>query len=129
MSTWYLDTSAALKLVLEEKESVALIATIDAERPALVASWLLETEMRRACHRSEALSQRHVTELLDRVELFEVTPAIFVQAGLLPGADLRSLDALHLAAALGIGVDQVVTYDRRMASAARDIGLAVSSPA
>jgi hypothetical protein len=40
-----------LKLVLEERESEALAQAIDAERPDLVAGWLLETEMRRAAQR------------------------------------------------------------------------------
>ena len=48
MSTWYLDTPAALKLILEEAESAALIEAINAERPTLAASYLLETELRRS---------------------------------------------------------------------------------
>ena len=44
MSIWYLDTSAALKLVVEEPESDALAQAIDREQPDLVACWLLETE-------------------------------------------------------------------------------------
>ena len=42
---------------------------------------------------------------------------------------LRSLDALHLAAAIRLGVDAVVTYDTRMTQAARDLGLVVLAPA
>lgn len=46
-------------------------------------------------------------------------------------ADLRSLDAIHLATArqLGATLQRVVTYDVRMADAARAIGWSVSSPA
>lgn len=128
MSTWYLDTSAALKLVLAEQESAALIEAINAESPTLVACYLLETEMRRAAHRSPDLQQRQVTELLDRIDLYEVTPTVFLQAGLLPGEQLRSLDAVHLASAIGIAVDALVTYDLRMAEAARAAGLVVIAP-
>lgn len=128
MSLWYLDTSAALKLVLAEAESEALIETINRERPTLVACYLLETEMRRAAHRIPALTQRQVTEVMDRVDLYDVTPDTFLQAGLLPGENLRSLDALHLAAAIKIGIDRLVTYDTRMADAARDVGIVVSAP-
>ncbi|WP_345784275.1 PIN domain-containing protein [Rathayibacter soli] len=46
-----------------------------------------------------------------------------------PGANLRSLDALHLAAAIRIGVEHVVTYDARMADSARALGLSVFAPA
>lgn len=43
---------------------------------------------------------------------------------------LRSLDAIHLAAALSLGADLgvVVTYDVRMADAARALGLDVAAP-
>ena len=125
MSRWYLDTSAALKLVLEEAESDALAGLLDAQDPDLVAALLLETEMRRAAHRVPGLTQQAVSELLDGVSLYELPPSLFQEAGLLPGAGLRSLDALHLAAAIRIGVDGVLTYDQRLADAARDLGIAV----
>ncbi|SDC02059.1 hypothetical protein GA0111570_11456 [Raineyella antarctica] len=128
MSIWYVDTSAALKLVLAERESEALIEAITTDHPTLVACYLLETEMRRAAHRSPELRQRQVTELLDRIDLYEVTPTVFLQAGLLPGEHLRSLDAVHLASAIGIAADCLVTYDLRMAEAARAAGLVVIAP-
>lgn len=128
MTTWYLDTSAALKLILREAESEALIDAISAARPTLAASFLLETELRRVTHRVPELSQALVTSLLDRVDLYEASPAVFRQAGLLPGAHLRSLDALHLATAIAIGVDDVLTYDQRFAEAVRQVGLTVLAP-
>lgn len=129
MSVWYLDTSAALKLLVEEAESDVLARAIDAQEPDLVACWLLETEMRRAGHRVAALTQQIVSEFLEGVALYEVPASLFREAGLLPGTDLRSLDALHLAAAIRIGVDHVVTYDSRMGDAARSLGLDVLAPA
>lgn len=48
MTQWYLDTSAALKLMIDEEESGALADHLDAETPDLVACLLLETELRRA---------------------------------------------------------------------------------
>lgn len=128
MSLWYLDTSAALKLVIEEAHSEALAQSIDRAQPDLVACWLLETEMRRAAQRDVGLSQQVVTEFLEGVGLYEVPASLFREAGLLPGANLRSLDALHLAAAIRIGVDQVATYDLRMQEAARSLGLQVFAP-
>ncbi len=43
---------------------------------------------------------------------------------------LRTLDAIHLASALDMGADleAFVTYDARLAAAARDAGLTVVSP-
>ncbi|WP_336853526.1 type II toxin-antitoxin system VapC family toxin [Sinomonas albida] len=128
MSRWYLDTSAALKLLVEEAESAALAAAIDTEEPDLVACFLLETELRRTVHRDTGISQSDVSSFLDGVGLYELPVSLFQEAGLLGGRNLRSLDALHLAAAIRIGVEQVVTYDLRMADAARDLGLSVASP-
>lgn len=128
MSVWYLDTSAALKLIVEESESDALAQGIDREQPDLVACWLLETELRRAAQREEHLSQHLVSEFLEGVGLYEVPASLFREAGVLPGAHLRSLDALHLAAAIRIGVDRVLTYDSRMQDSARSLGLNVIAP-
>lgn len=128
MTTWYLDTSAALKLILREAESEALIAAIATARPTLAASFLLETELRRAVHRVPELAQPLVTSLLDRVDLYEMSSGILRQAGLLPGEHLRSLDALHLATAIAIGADDVLTYDQRFAEAAGQAGMTVIAP-
>lgn len=129
MSIWYLDTSAALKLLIEEPESPALAQTVDREQPDLVAGWLLETELRRAAQRLPALGMDVVSEFLAGVSLYEMPGSLFREAGILPGETLRSLDALHLAAAVRIGVDLVLTYDVRMADSARLLGLPVLSPA
>ena len=129
MSQWYLDTSAALKLLVEEDESDPLARAIDEARPDLVGCWLLETELRRAAHRDLGLTQEHVSGFLDGIDLYEVPASLFREAGLLPGSRLRSLDALHLAAAVRIGVDELVTYDVRMTESARALGLKVTAPA
>lgn len=129
MSRWYLDTSAALKLVLEEPESAALAEVLDATAPELVGTWLLETEMRRAAHRVGPLTQEMVSEVLQAVGIYEVPASVFREAGLLAGPELRSLDALHLASAVRIGVEHVVTYDERMTRSATELGLSVLAPA
>lgn len=129
MTRWYLDTSAALKLVVEEAESSALARVIDDADADLVACWLLETEMRRAAQREPVLTQSVVSDFLDGIDLYEVPASLFREAGLLPGARLRPLDAVHLAAAVRIGVDQLLTYDARMADSAWALGIPVTSPA
>ncbi|GAB96122.1 hypothetical protein BJY21_003079 [Kineosphaera limosa] len=129
MSRWYLDTSAALKLLVEEAESTALAQAIDDESPRLAASWLLETELRRASNRDPELTQHKVSEFLDGISLYEVPASLFREAGLLPGPNLRSLDALHLATAVRLGVDALVAYDLRLQSAARAVGVHVIAPA
>ncbi|GAA4386003.1 type II toxin-antitoxin system VapC family toxin [Tsukamurella soli] len=128
MSRWYLDTSAAAKLLRTEVESAALARELDTMGPELVACYLLETEMRRIVGREAGVTHAAVTAVIDGVDLYEVPPSLFREAGLLPGATLRSLDAIHLAAAVRLGVDAVLTYDTRMGDAARDLGLAVIAP-
>jgi predicted nucleic acid-binding protein len=128
VSRWYLDSSAALKLVLEKPESDALAHVLDDAAPELVGTWLLETEMRRAAQRLEPLTQTMVSEVLEAVAIYELPASLFREAGLLPGPGLRSLDALHLAAAVRIGVEHVVTYDERMTESAGRLGLGVLAP-
>ena len=69
-------------------------------------------------------------EVLDAVTLVHVTPAVFEDAGRLDPSGLRSLDAIHLAAALDLGDDLEgwITYDDRLAGAAVSNGGAVVAP-
>lgn len=127
MSVWYVDTSAALKLLVEEAESSALVDAVADQAPTLVSCLLLETELRRAVQRQAALSQVAVAELLTRVNLYEIAPAWFTAAGLLPG-NLRSLDALHVCCAILLRADVLVTYDARMSQTAASAGLPVFAP-
>jgi predicted nucleic acid-binding protein len=127
----YVETSAVAKLLVEEGESAALADDLDvlhSEGTELVASVLLETELRRTAVRNEAISQSEVTDLLARFQLLDPDRALFTEAGLLPGRNLRSLDALHTAAALRAEADAMVTYDTRQAEAARNAGLPVLTP-
>lgn len=126
----YIDTSAAAKLLIEEGESDALAAFLERaleDGGAVGSSLLLETELRRLGIRS-AIPLERVTLVLERMELLVPDGDVFRNAGLLPGAALRSLDALRVAAALRWGADGVVTYDERQATAARSVGLSVASP-
>lgn len=127
--TAYLDTSAAVKLLIRESESVVLRDYLDHLNPddVPVSSALLETELRRFGLRFD-LSQTVVSDLLDRVDLVEPDRSLFAEAGLLPGPNLRSLDALHLATALRVDASVVVAYDHRLQQAARAVGLATTAP-
>ena len=117
----YVDTSAAAKLLVEEAEPAALASFLDRVTEAgdaVGSSLLLETELRRLGIRL-AIPQERVTLVPERLALLVPDADVFRAAGLLPGAELRSLDALHVAAALRWGADGVVTYDWRQATAAR----------
>ena len=127
--TVYLDTSAAAKLLIRESESMALGDYLDRVAPdgVPVSSALLETELRRFGLRLD-LSQTAISDLLDRVDLVEPDRSLFTEAGLLPGPNLRSLDALHVATALRVDASVVVAYDHRLQRAARAVGLATTAP-
>ena len=123
----YVDTSALGALLIEQPESNALVEWLDRTADALVSSDLLETELRRIAVR-EGIDQVAVTRLLDGVGLAALDRAVYRGAGLLPMPYLRTLDALHLEAALRLDATAVLTYDHRLGKAARALGLRVIAP-
>lgn len=127
MSRFYLDTSAAAKFLVEEAESVPLTQWADSPDVSLVGTHLLETELRRFAVRLQ-LPQSGVSAILSRVDIFDLAPSVYREAGLQPGTTLRSLDALHLAASIRLDVEALVTYDVRLTEAAADAGLRVHAP-
>lgn len=129
----YLDTSAAMKLLVDEPESDALtahlVSPLDAGTRELVASWLLHTELHCAANRHpDDVDLASVAAILDAVTLVDLSRGDLLTAGTLPGR-LRSNDAMHLAAALRIGFDEIVTYDQEVADAAGAAGIVVATPA
>ena len=125
---WYLDTSAAIKLLVDERESADLAEYVDAAQQELVSALLLETELRRAVYRHELLTQEAVSAFLATLTLYDMPPSLYMEAGLIGGPNLRSLDALHVCAALRCGASAILTYDKRMGQAAASVGLPVISP-
>lgn len=124
----YLDTSAAMKLIVAEAESTALRDALTAGRPRrLVASWLLHTELHCAAGRHPGeVPLKSVQAVLDTLVLDDLTRGDMLAAG--THAPLRSNDALHLAVALRLGVDEIITYDAELRHAARQAGLAIFAP-
>jgi len=126
----YLDTSAFVKLVVVESESAALGARLR-RWPVRASATLLRTEAARALRRS---GNDHLVgqarRLFQGLALIRLDEPMLDRAGDLHPADLRSLDAVHLAAALSIGPDLAVllTYDDRLRAAAVAQGLDVESP-
>lgn len=126
----YLDTSAAMKLVVEEDESVALAAVLGAlgQADRLISAWLLHTELHCAAgRRPGVVAVGSVTAVLDRVVLVDLLRTDLVSAPQQASA-LRSQDALHLAIALRAGADTIVTYDDEQAAVASSLGLRVLQP-
>ncbi len=118
----YVETSAAAKLLLHEAESPRLREHLDALTDPPVSCLLLETELRRLAPRHD-VPQSAVTAVLERFVLVDVDRTVFREAGLLPGRNLRSLDALHVAAALQCDADVMISYDDRQIAAAEAAGL------
>lgn len=127
----YIDSSALLKLVLSEPESAALAQALS-RWPDRVSSVLLPIECRRIVLR--AGNPAEVVEKLEQelgsVTLIRLEEPIRKLAGTIGPPRLRSLDAIHLASALSIGdyPEAFVTYDERLAEAAREAGLNVLMP-
>lgn len=126
----YLDSSALFKLLVLEPETAALQADI-LERAGLVASELAMLETRRALARRPGQAMLSTIDDISRaLVLIEIGSTVVEQAALVAPAALRSLDAIHLATALSVGdlSLEVITYDNRMADAARANGLTVVQP-
>lgn len=120
----YVDTSAALKLVVEEPESgptAEFLSTAAQQGDRLVASMLLHTELHRAANRRD-LPPDLVNAVLDAINLVDLTRADLLYAAALPGK-LRSADAIHLAAAIRLESDLLVAFDKELVRAATQAGL------
>ena len=126
----YCDTSALVKLVVAEAETAALSAWIAANQPTLISSDLARTELLRAVRRVAPNLAVQAKAVLDSIMLTTLDSALFDGAGRLDPAILRTLDALHIAAALELGddLDGFITYDDRLAEAVRLQGIQVIAP-
>ncbi len=125
---WFLDTSAFVKLLISESESVELRRWLRGRE--LFSSDLLRTEARRAVSGEPPQVRRRCEQLLKEIPKVRLAPALLDQAGKLPGARLRSLGAIHLASAMRLGDDLsgIVSYDTRQLAAAEEFGIPTRSP-
>ena len=128
MSIWYLDTSALAKFVRPEEETRHLRRWLT--RKGWILSDLHRTELRRAAARAGGRALARAERLLAESDVIRIDADVFDRAGRLDPVGLRSLDALHLAAAMTLGPDLagVVVYDERLRSAATAVGIAVAAP-
>jgi hypothetical protein len=126
----YVDSSALLKLAVLEPETAALEARL-LEYEGLVTSRLAVLECGRAGRRaSHRRVLQAVREVLDAIYLLDITQPILDRAAAADPPTLRSLDAIHLATALSMdeATLELITYDDRLAGAARARGLTVLQP-
>jgi predicted nucleic acid-binding protein len=126
----YLDSSAIVKLARQETETDALRGWLSRHPQPLATSALARTETARALIRSEPAALPVLHSVLALLHQRPLTDAILDTAAGLPGATLRSLDAIHLATAedLRAVLTAFVAYDKRLVEAAGERGLPVASP-
>lgn len=127
----YLDTSALLKLVVAEAESGALVEWLH-DRPDQFTSTLARVETMRRLKRKRASKPAfaRAEAVLAAVDAIHLDGPVLSTAVALKDPLLRSVDAIHLACALSIGdvPEAFVTYDARLASAARRLKITVVAP-
>jgi len=140
----YFDTCALLKLIREDAHSPALGAFIDA-RPdtrwfssELARAELVRT-VRRINHDDKGrliddgrlrAELGYIESLWERLDLIAVSTRVLNDAAAIEQPFLRTLDAIHLAAAtsMRLSLSAFVTYDKKLARAAQQAGLTVLSP-
>jgi predicted nucleic acid-binding protein len=127
----YLDASAIVKLVKAEPETDALISSLSRWPDRITAS-IAHAEVHRALRRIGASRVEHARAdaVLSSLVLVRMDDAVLARAAAFKDRSLRTLDAIHLAAALTLGDDPeaFITYDTRLANAAKRLRLPVVHP-
>ena len=57
------------------------------------------------------------------ISRYPLSAAVLTRARRIGPQTLRSLDAIHLASAITLGVTEMLTFDRRLAQAAESLGV------
>ena len=124
----YIDASAFVKLIVEEKETQALLKSLPS---SLISGEILTVEVMRTTVHSDAETIAFARKLLAGINFMPISSEVISIASLF-GAHIKSktLDAIHLAAALSIGnaIDGIITYDTTMIADAKLLGIPVLSP-
>lgn len=118
----YTDTSAFLKLLVEEAESKELRSFFDADGLEFVSSMLLYTEAHCVASRQRSITRQSVSAALKAISLIELEVSDLERAGESYWG-LRSADAIHLATALRVGAGAMLTYDNELGEAASGMGM------
>lgn len=127
MGIVYLDSSVALRTILDVPERIRLQTWMQSPGTTHVSSRLLRTEVVRVLRRDgRPLSEG--TPLLDRVGMLDITRETHTVAESIE-RPVKTLDALHLATALLVGEPvTLASHDAAMKAAAEHLGLSVADP-
>ena len=126
--SWYLDSSAILKTIFDEKERSALLETLTSQSTSSRISLL---EVRRTVMRLAPTKLVEANQELKKLNLSPLSNSILTIAeSFLSNVTLRTLDAIHVASVLSLegAVEGLITYDKQMIANAKLLGINVISP-
>ena len=126
--SWYLDSSAILKLVFDEKERGALLRII---KSPSTSSRISKLEVRRTVNRLAPSRLDEAGLELEKINLYPVSTLVLAVAeNFSRDITLRSLDAIHVATVISLGhvVQGLISYDKQMIANATLLGVKVISP-
>ena len=131
MTCAYLDSSALVKLVIEEEESRALahdLTHVDVVVTSIIGRVELERAVRRRHH---AAFLDSIEQVLAGVVLIPLDVAIAAVASRIVPEGLRTLDAIHIATATAVSddLDCCYCYDQRLSDGLTQRGFKVVAPA
>jgi uncharacterized protein len=124
----YLDSSAIVKLIVEEAESPALRSCLARWGTSRYTSVVSRLEVIRAVRRGAPSLEAAARRILARCLLAPLSEAIVRRAERAGDPHLSSLDAIQVATAQTLELDLFVAYDRRLLASARAAGIRVESP-
>jgi uncharacterized protein len=128
MAGLYVDTSAIGRVLLEEPDALDIAATL--AKYDLWASELVTVEFRRLAARESLVNQAEL--LLADVNLVELNASSLKRASSIPPMTVRTLDAIHLDAAVGLHnqgtIDAVLTFDKQLTEGCAHHGIRVLQP-
>lgn len=125
---WFLDSSAILKLIVEEPESKTLRRFIPEYK---MASRLSRLEVLRNVHRIDPKKVSTAREKLDGIFYVEInTPVIKNAEEIALAMEIKSLDAIQAGSALFLkdSIAGVISYDKNLNRALKLLGIKVYAP-
>jgi len=126
--SWYIDSSAILKLLISEKESIALAQFLDAQVKTSVIS---RVEVIRSLNRIDPGKITEGLAALSRFEMIPISsPILIIAEKFPPEITLKSLDAIHVATVVFLNktIRGLITYDKAMIMNAKELGIKVVTP-
>jgi predicted nucleic acid-binding protein len=125
---YYLDASAILKLIVEEKETVKLERFLSGNN---CTSKISRIEVMRVINRAIPEAAESAQRTLSKFDYVNVSESVIrIAESFLGLPSLRSLDTIHVASALSVSneIDGIISFDKKMISNAQSLGLTVHTP-